>query len=255
MLASIPELREVDFSHLSIAGTNPESVEPVRKQKSTLLWLALLLSLLLHLSLLLFQFGEKQFHSQLAPTPTLHINLRQLPVNSQDIAPEIIRPDVNEIPPVSNVEPEVVASSVVAEKIVTVEKSLAAKPATRLVIEPLSAQELKEVVESHNAQSASQSAAAIAENVFHPALRARLSAEVNKPTLKRVEESSLQTFTDPAGATIVKLPGGGCMSSPADTKIGAPKNWYFTACGGQSESEKIMERVNSDANGKLRFDE
>lgn len=255
MLASIPEFREVDFSHLSIAGTNPESVEPVHKQQSTLLWLALLLSLLLHLSLLLFQFGEKQFHSQLAPTPTLHINLRQLPVNSQDIAPEIITPDVNEIPSVSNVEPEVVASSVVAEKIVTVEKSLAAKPATRLVVEPLSAQELKEVVESHNAQSASQTTTAIAENVFHPGLRARLSAEANKPTLMRVDDSGLQTFTDPAGATVVKLPGGGCMSSPADTKIGAPRNWYFTACGGQSESEKMMERVNSEVNGKLRFDE
>ncbi|HEY0893682.1 MAG TPA: hypothetical protein VGE32_11545 [Cellvibrio sp.] len=253
MLASIPEFREVDFSHLSIAGTNPESVEPVRKQQSTLLWLALLLSLLLHLSLLLFQFGEKQFHSQ--PTPTLHINLRQLPVNSQDIAPEIITPDVNEIPPVSNVEPEVVASSVVAEKIVTVEKSLAAKPATRLVIEPLSTQELKEVVERHDAQSASHSTSAIAENVFHPGLRARLSAEANKPTLVRVDDSGLQTFTDPAGATVVKLPGGGCMSSPANTKIGAPRNWYFTACGGQSESEKMMERVNSDVKGKLRFDE
>jgi hypothetical protein len=255
MLASIPEFREVDFSHLSSAGTNPESVEPVRKQRSTLLWLALLLSLLLHLSLLLFQFGEKQFHSQLAPTPTLHINLRQLPAKTQDIAPEIITPGVIEIPPVSNVEPEVVASSVIAEKVVKVEKPLTAKPATRLVIEPLSAQELKEVVESHNAQSASQSAAAIAENVFHPGLRARLSAEANKPTLMRVEDSGLQTFTDPAGATVVKLPGGSCMSSPANTKIGAPKNWYFTACGGQSESEKMLERVNSDVKGKLRFDE
>jgi hypothetical protein len=241
MLASIPEFREVDFSHLSSAGTNPESVEPVRKQRSTLLWLALLLSLLLHLSLLLFQFGEKQFHSQLAPTPTLHINLRQLPAKTQDIAPEIITPGVIEIPPVSNVEPEVVASSVIAEKVVKVEKPLTAKPATRLVIEPLSAQELKEVVESHN--------------VFHPGLRARLSAEANKPTLMRVEDSGLQTFTDPAGATVVKLPGGSCMSSPANTKIGAPKNWYFTACGGQSESEKMLERVNSDVKGKLRFDE
>lgn len=253
MLASIPEFREVDFSHLSIAGTNPESVEPVRKQRSTLLWLALLLSLLLHLSLLLFQFGEKQFHPQ--PTPTLHIDLRQTPVKTPEIAPEIITPGVIEIPHVSNVEPKVVASSVVAEKIVTVEKPLAAKPATRLVIEPLSAQELKEIAERHDAQSASHSTAAIAENVFHPGLRARLSAEANKPTLMRVEDSGLQTFTDPAGATVVKLPSGGCMSSPANTKIGAPKNWYFTACGGQSESEKMLERVNSDVKGKLRFDE
>lgn len=255
MLASIPEFREVDFSHLSIAGTNPESIEPVRKQQSTLLWLALLLSLLLHLSLLLFQFSENQFHSKLTPAQTLHIDLRQLPDKKQDFATETVPRELVEIQSISNVKEEIVISPTIAEKIVTVEKSLEAKPITRLAIEPLSAQELKEVVESYHAQSASQTTTAIAENVFHPGLRERLSAEANKPTLMRVDDSDLQTFTDPAGATVVKLPGGGCMGSPANTKIGAPRNWYFTACGGQSESEKMMERVNSEVNGKLRFDE
>ena len=123
------------------------------------------------------------------------------------------------------------------------------------MIEPLSAQELKEIVESHDAQSASHATAAIAKNVFHPGLRARLSAEANRPTLKRAEDSDLQTLTDPAGATVVKIPGGGCMSSPADTKIGTPKNWYFTACGGHSESEQMMQRVNEEIKGKLRFED
>jgi len=255
MLATIPEFREVDFSHLTITDTNPESVEPVSTQKTTFLWPALLLSLLLHISLLLFQLDEKQLHPTLVSSPKLQIDLRQLPVKRQDVAPEIIAPEVVEIPSVSDVKQEVVTLPAVVEKMVIVKESLETKPATRLAIEPLSAQELAEVVESHDAQSDSQSTAAIAENVFHPGLRTRLSSEANKPTLKRVEDASLQTFTDPAGATIVKLPGGGCMSSPADAKIGAPKNWYFTACGGQSESEKMMERVNSEVNRKLRFDE
>lgn len=255
MLASIPEFREVDFSHLTIVDGRLESIESQRTRQSTLLWRALFLSLLFHLSVLLFQFGETQFHPKQVPSSTLHIDLRQLPTKKRDIATETVPQELVEIQPISDVKEEVVASPVIAEKIVTIEKSLAAKPVPRLVIEPLSAQELKEVVESHDAQSASQSTTAIAENVFHPGLHARLSAEANKSTLMRVKASDLQTFTDPAGATVVKLPGGGCMSSPANTKIGAPKNWYFTACGGQSESEKIMERVNSDVNGKLRFDE
>lgn len=255
MLASIPEFREVDFSHLTISDISLEPVESVRKRQSILLWCALLLSLLLHLSLLLFQFGEKQFHPKQVSAPTLHIDLRQLPAKKQDVATEAVPRELVEIQPISDVKEEVVASPFIAEKIVTVEKSREAKPVTRLVIEPLSAQELKEIVESHDAQSASQSTAASAENVFHPGLRARLSAEANKPTLMRVEDSALQTFTDPAGATVVKLPDGGCMTSPSNTKNGAPQNWYFTACGGQSESEKMMERVNEDVNGKLRFDE
>jgi hypothetical protein len=255
MLASIPEFREVDFSHLTISDISLEPVESVRKRQSILLWCALLLSLLLHLSLLLFQFGEKQFHPKQVTAPTFHIDLRQLPTKKQDVATETVPRELVEIQSISEVKEEVFASPVIAERIVTVEKSLEVKPVTRLAIEPLSAQELKEIVESHDARSASQSTAAIAENVFHPGLRARLSAEANKPTLMRVDDSGLQTFTDPAGVTVVKLPGGGCMSSPADTKIGAPRNWYFTACGGQSESEKMMERVNSEVNEKLRFDE
>jgi hypothetical protein len=254
MLADSIDAREVDFSHLIIADTHPESVESVRKQQSTLLWRALLLSLLLHLSLLLFQFGEKQFQSQPVPTPTVHIDLRQLPFKAQDAAPEIITPKPVEIPPTSNVEPEVVASSVVAEKNITVAKSLAGKPVSRLVIEPLSAQELAEVVDSNNAPTDYQGSAAIAENVFHPGLRAQLIEEAGKPVLARVENSGLQTYTDQAGTTVVVLGDGKCLKSPMNTKIGAPQNWYMASCGGKSESEAAMERVEQSINGKLKLD-
>jgi hypothetical protein len=257
MLASIPEFREVDFSHLTISDSDIslESVGSVRKPQSILLWCALLLSLLLHLSLLLFQFGEKQFHPKQVPASTLHIDLRQLPTKKQDVATETVPRELVEIQPISDVKEEVVASPVIAEKIVTVEKALEANPVTRLVIEPLSAQELAEVVDSHNAQTDDQGSAAIAENVFHPGLRARLNTEANKPILARAGDKGLETYRDPSGATVVKLGNGSCMRSPADIKIGAPKNWYFVACGGKSESEKMMERVNEDVNGKLRFDE
>lgn len=253
MLASIPEFREVDFSHLQLADTNPGSVEPVRKQQSRFLWVALVFSLLLHLSLLFFNSVPNHPHQQIA-NQTLHIRLQQAPPTLREVMPDLVEKKIVE--PLS--APEVVqevASAPVAEVPVPNEKLPDARPATRLTIEPLSAQELAEITHTHSTTTTDQNSAAIADNVFHPGLRARLSAEASKPRRMRVEDSSLQTFTDPAGATVVKLPGGGCMRSPADTKIGAPKNWYFAACGGQSESEQMMERVNEDMNGTLRFDE
>ncbi len=255
MLASIPELREVDFSHLTITETPLESVDSVRNPQASLLWGALFLSLLLHLSLLLFNVSDKQSHQKPSSAQTLRVDLVQTPTKKLDTLPEIAPEEINELQVAPEVVKEVIASTVPARVTVPTEKPREAPPVTRLVIEPLTSQELTEIVEGHNVQSNSQATAPIAANVFHPGLRAGLSEEANKPTLVRVEDSTLQTFSDPAGATIVKSPGGGCMRSPADTKIGAPKNWYFVACGGKSESEKMMERVNEDVNGKLRFDE
>ncbi|MDO8342846.1 MAG: hypothetical protein Q7T48_06585 [Cellvibrio sp.] len=255
MLATIPEFREVDFSHLTLTTDSAlESVEPARNPQSSLLWVALLLSLLLHLSFLLFNFNDEQFLPKPVPAQTLRIDLVQLPIKKLDTVPEIVMEEINELQVAPEVEKEVIASPVPATEITPTEKPREGQSAARLIIEPLTSQELAEIVDSHNVQSNSQATAPIAENVFHPGLRARLSEEANKPKLARIEDSILQTFTDPAGATIVKSPGG-CMRSPADTKIGAPRNWYFVACGGKSESEKMMERVNEDVNGKLRFDE
>jgi hypothetical protein len=252
MLASIPELREVDFSHLTIADTNPESVASVRKQRSRLLWPALFLSLLLHLSLLLFQFGDRKFHVH--ATPKLHVELHQLNTKKPDLAPEIITARPVEIPSAATVEQESITAPVVAEKAVTLEKSVEAESAPRLVIEPLSAQELAEVVDSQRVQSNNRAAAGIAENVFHPGVRGRLIEEASKPVLARVEGAGPQTYTDPSGAMVVVLGNGQCLKSPMNTKIGAPQNWYMTSCGGKSESEKIMERVEQSINGKLKFD-
>lgn len=92
--------------------------------------------------------------------------------------------------------------------------------------------------------------AAIAKNVFHPGLRKQLTGEANKPVLARVEENGgLQTFTDPSGATRVISKNGGCLRASTATKIGEPGNWYITGCGGKSESEKMLERVDQGATG------
>lgn len=253
MLAGIPEIREVDFSHLTITDAALESIEPACNPNSSILWVALLLSLLMHLSILLFGIGDQQFHPKPIPAQTLRIDLVQLPSKKLDSTPERLTENLGELQVAPEVAQEVVASPLPATgATISPEKSREAQPVKRLVIEPLTSQELAEIGSRY--QPDSQAIAPIAENVFHPGLRARLSAEANKPTRMRVEDSGLQTYSDPAGATIVKSLGGGCMRSPADAKIGAPQNWYFVACGGQSESEKMMERVEQSINKKLTFD-
>lgn len=250
MLATVPESREVDFSHLKLESTDFEPVARAPKRQSTFVWFALLLSALLHLLLLLLDFRENQSRPNNVTTQTLHIDLVRAPPEKRDIAPDVVNKEM--------VEPQVhqqeVTSPVATSVIAPAEKPREAEPITRLVIEPLSSQELAEIVDSHNARSDSRSTAAIAENVFDPRLRARLSEEANKPTLARVENSGPKTYTDPAGATIVVLGSGNCLMSPLNTKIGSPKNWYMTPCVGKSESETMMERVDMDVNGKLRFE-
>lgn len=254
MLASISEFTEVDFSHLKLIDSELESPAPVRQSASPLLWCALLLSTSLHLSLMLLEISSTQHRPKQASTQTLHIDLLQVPLKKQDAPTNVAAEEVVELQSVQEVAQEVVVAPVPATKIVTVEQPREAQPVTRLVIEPLSAQELAEVVDRNNTQSDYQGSAAISENVFHPGLRGQLTAEANKPQLARVEDSALKTYIDPAGATVVKLADGSCLKSPHESKIGAPKNWYMTPCGGKSQSEQMMERVNQDVNGKRRFD-
>lgn len=254
MLASIPEFREVDFSHLKLTDPELESSAPVRKSQSPLLWCALLLSTLLHLSLLLLEFGSNQPRPRQAPAQTLHIDLLPAPLKKQEAPADVVSGEVVPFQAVQEVA-QVVVPPVPATKLVTVEQPHEVQPAARLVIEPLSAQELAEVVNRNNTQSDYQGSVAITENVFHPGLRGRLTAKANKPQLARAEDSVLQTLTDPAGATVVKLADGSCLRSPPESKIGGPKNWYMTPCDGKTEGEQMVDRINQSVNGKLEFEE
>lgn len=254
MLATIPEFREVDFSHLRLELTGLQPVESARKQQSTLLWCALLLSLLLHLSLLLFEFSEKQTHPKQVATQTLHIDLLQVPIKKLDAEPDLLTKEIVELQSV----PEAVkdAAPVPAKVIAPTENPREVQPVTRLVIEPLSAQELTEIVDSHNAQPDYENAPPIVKNVFHPELRKKLIAASKERRKKRVEDKdSSADYVDPSGAVRIETGMGTCISSPQNNKIGAPRNWYISLCKGKSESEEAMERVEQSINGKLKFDE
>lgn len=255
MLAGIPEFREVDFSHLTLEHTDFESAEPARIQQSTLLWYGLLLSSLLHLSLLLVEFSSDQARPQQITTHRFHIELFQAPIKKTSPAPERITKEIVKVQSDTKVTTDIVASPASQSVITSVEKPRAVQQPSRLVIEPLSAQELAAIVERHTAEPDYHHAPAIAENVFHSGLRAKLNEEASKPLLARVEDAGLVAHTDPSGATIVMLDNGGCLRSPP-SEIGAEKNWYVsvTPCPGKSRSEKIMEQVEQSITGKLKFD-
>jgi hypothetical protein len=254
MLAGIPEFREVDFSHPKLDHTDFESVEPARKQKSPLLWLALLLSSLLHLSLLFVAFSSNQPRPKQAPTQTLHIDLLHAPLKTSDAEPKLMAKETVESQTDAKATKDVIIPSVSEPVIATTEKPRETQRQARLVIESLSPQELTAIVESHNTQADYRRESAIGKNVFHPGLRAQLNAEADKPILARVEDAGLTTHLDPSGATVLMLDNGGCLRSPP-TEIGEAKNWYvsMTPCPGKNESERIMERVEQSINGKLKF--
>jgi hypothetical protein len=256
MLASIPEFREVDFSHLALTTDSTlESVELSPKQKSPFVWFALLISLILHVSLLLLNVNEKHAFPKQPQTQVLHIDLRQLPTKKQGIAPEELTQEVTDISPAQEAENEIVVAPVRKEKVVTAAKSDQAHSVTRLVIEPLSAQELADIVESHNAQPDYENAPPIVENVFHPELREKLIAASKERRKKRIEdEDAAADYIDPAGAVRIETGMGTCISTPQNNKPGAARDWYVSLCKGKSESETIMERVEQSINGKLKFD-
>jgi hypothetical protein len=253
MLAGIPEFREVDFSHLTLDHTDFESVEPARNQQLPLLSFALLLSSLLHLSLLLVEFNSNQPRPKQIPTQTFHIELLQATLKKRDVEPEFTTKESLESQTDFKTTKDVIVLPAPESVIATTAKPRETLQPTRLVIKPLSPQELAAIVDGHNAQADYQHPSAIGENVFHPGLREQLSKESNKPILARVEDADLKTHIDPSGATILRLNGGGCLRSPY-AEIGEPRNWYVTPCAGKSESENIMERVEQSINGKLKLD-
>ena len=260
MLATIPERRRIDFSHLLPDLAHVELGESVRdvpahKQKSPLLWFMLCLSLLLHLSLLLVNIEVNKAHVKPELTQTLHIDLVPIPIKKPVVAAESITQPVDDIQAAPRVVSDIIAAPIIAPIVAQPIDTTESSRVTRRVIKSLSWQELHDIADSRHTPREQQSSAAIGDNVFHPGLRARLTTEANKPALARVEDSVLKNHLDPAGATVVKLADGNCLRASAAIKTGAPRDWYMTACGGRSESETMMERVNRDTKGRLNFEE
>lgn len=252
MLADPTYVREVDLSRFanSIAelDAHPRSYSSIRY-----LLVGLFFSALLHSFLFFWQINSLEIYSSGLPKSAqrIHLTLSPIDVKPKENVLSSVQPEkpvtTNDVAPVS-VPPAPLS------EIVTSSSELPPRIQQTRIITTLSRDEMQEIYPERKSTIAPQLKGSIAENVFNPALRERLIAEENKPDLQRAD-AELKTYNDPSGATIVDLGNGKCLRSPAVTKVGETQNWYMTGCGGKSESERMMERINERVNGKLPLDD
>lgn len=254
MLANDPFIRDADFSHLRLFSENLlEQSESLRaKSNSKYLLGGLLVSLLFHLSLILWrpvavpeQPASRVINLTLvAAVPETSVEKLEVP------APESVLPGpvIQETSP-----PEIKESNTLsaAEGLPLDQSASAAIEKTPVAVIPLSTDDLREISTQRIPQDPPRRAGSISENVFNPALRKRLIEEENKPEFQRAD-GGLRTHTDPSGARVVDREGS-CLRSSDDLSA-AEQNWYMTSCAGKSESERMMDRVDQAVNGKLRFE-
>lgn len=250
MLADSLASREVDFSHLYLRvmhGNLPEAESAVRSSLQYVL-IGFLISILLHALILTVYWDQGASDSEQSMPPRLTV---QLKLKSQELTPVETSPLPSGVTEPAEISPKIDVPPPIAQPVKAEpqkQHDVSVKPT---VIRPLTATELREFNQQKDT-TIDVPATGIAANVFNPALRKQLHEEASKPELQRADAGP-KTYTDPSGATIVDLGGGKCLRSSVP-RPGEAQNWYMTSCGGKSESEQIMERVNQAVNGKLKFD-
>ncbi len=248
MLADPINFREVDLSHLSQAPLAELTAEVLPSSTSGYLLLALFISIVLHSLLFLWQMDKPAIFT---PASQIHINLNKVYVAPQE-QPKASEPKDEPFTTRNNEQVVTPALTIPAPRIPN--ETRARREEKPKIVTSLSRDEMQEIIEQRNGDNAMPKPDSISRNVFNPALRQRLMDEENKPDIRRADAGP-KTHMDPSGATIVDLGGGKCLRSTAFTRVGEAQNWYMTSCGGKSESEGMMERINERVNGKLRFDE
>jgi hypothetical protein len=251
MLANPSDFREVDFSHLTFVVADLEVSSRARPSSSYLIG-GLFLSVILHALLLLWQ---SNLSPALAPIidrpPEIHLTLHHALIKPQEVSgpPNQHENLINSDSVISEpVAPELKAAPDLPDPVIA-NPPVVQKPR---IITSLSRDEMHEIYIQRKTTIAPQNADSISRNVFHPGLRERLMIEESKPDLQRVADG-LSAHLDPSGATRVNLGDDECLRSSGGHSMGGAQNWYMTACGGKSESEKIMERVNRSVNEKSKF--
>lgn len=256
--------RDIDFA------APPIEFERTAVTKSHGLWLAVVASLAMHfLLILVIPLTSSPPVAREAPlkTPprTVHVTFSQV-VPQKEVTP-VEAPDVSvPLPAIIN-EQEIMANDIsaasgpeVASESNSVNTELS--PAvTELAADesnarprryrPLSSQEMSEISASQNAGSIYSNSSAIEKNVFHPQLRSQLNALQQQSALTRVEDSQLNMYSTGIGSDRLKTKSGGCLEVTDRGRDSGPRNWYMTRCGGKSESENMMDRVNEAVNERF----
>lgn len=251
MSADFPRAWDVDLSHLQRCSSI--SIFPVEviatKSSHRFLLIAFLGSVFLHSLLLATNW---QIAPELDKPRDRHLSIR---LNPAPLAPLDVAPlDVTPLAPEVNPSPEPVLDNPMPDlpqpaPIEPVQREV--QQVQPRIIQSLTSEELRELRNIPSVEPAPTRG--IAANVFNPKLRQRLQEEERKPDLQRADVGP-KTYTDPSGATIVDLGGGKCLRASAP-KPGEEQNWYMTACGGKSESDQMIDRINQSVNGKLTFGE
>ena len=254
MLATIPDERDVDLSHLSAQVADAISPEMSQATKKSLryLVLGLIASCAIHAWMLLVNWKQGVTALKKPESITLTIQLQALP-KPEPLAEQAATPKpvvMETAQPIPDAAPAQAQQASFAD---SPPAEANAPEVSAQVIQPLNAEELRDIIQNYKSVKKVAPTSGIAANVFHPVLRQRLQEEERKPELQRADTGP-ETYTDPSGATIVDLGGGKCLRSSVP-KVREVQNWYMTSCGGKSESEQIMERVNNAVNEKLRLEE
>jgi hypothetical protein len=252
MLADPTYVREVDLSRFanSIAELD---VHPRSYPSSRYLLLGLFVSALLHGFLFFWHIDSPVIDSSVLPKSAKRIYLTLNPIDVKSKEDVLLSAQPEKPLTTRDLAPVSVPPAPLPETAISSNEPPPPVQQAR-IITTLSRDEMQEIYHERRSTIAPQLKGSIAENVFNPALRERLIAEENKPDLQRAD-TELKTYSDPSSATIVDLGNGKCLRSSVVSRVGEVQNWYMTGCGGKSESERIMERINERVNGKLRFDE
>ncbi|MFC3117084.1 hypothetical protein [Cellvibrio fontiphilus] len=257
MLATMPDNWDVDLSHLhvKVADAISPEVSSATKRSPVYLIFGLLVSCAIHASMLLIDWQHNVAVLKKPESITLRVQLQPLPKTEPVIeqAPLPLHNNEDEEQPISH--NATAPQQTIATSNPPVDIAVPEPQKTEIktpVFQRLNAEELRDIIQTDNNAQKNTPTSGIAANVFHPALRQALQAEERKPELRRADAGP-KTHMDPSGATIVDLGGGKCLRSSVPIS-GEAQNWYMTSCGGKSESEEMMERVNHAVNGKLRFE-
>lgn len=255
MLAESIDSRKIDLSHLQFFTnhspvTNPE----IEKSPPRYLRAGIAISIFCHVLFLLINWELDAVPLTQPSATILVVQLKQqLATHEWKSVPEVTslqEPTLETVPALPTPTKPIDDKPKVSVKKLSTDPSLSKenRQSPDVIIKTLTPEEFKEIVES--APTGTQSSfAGISANVFNPALRKRLQDEEVRPVLQRANVG-LKTLTDPSGATIVDLEEGKCLRASAP-KSGEAQNWYMTFCGGKSESEQIMDKINEEV--KARF--
>jgi hypothetical protein len=257
--------KDIDFAAPSI------EFERAAITRSHGLWVAVVASFAMHfLLVLIIPLASSPPVARQAPlkTPprTVHVTFSQV-VPQKEVA-TIEAPDVSVQLPAIVSEPEIKANDVsdgTAVPEVATESHAVKTALSPAVTEPtadensarprryrpLSSQEMSEISASQNAGSVYSNSSAIEKNVFHPKLRSQLNALQQQPALARAEDSQLNMYSTGIGSDRLKTKSGGCLEVADRGRDSGPRNWYMTKCGGKSESENIMGRVDEAVNERF----